>query len=345
MKLETFDDVLKSIKKNSNRPFHLFIGNGFSIAYDPRIFSYNALYNFIEDLDDRDLTAVLNVIETKNFEVLMHYLDSFSALIGAFGDHADLKKRVDSASKKLKTALLNAVRTLHPEHVFKIPDEESAACAKFLKIFIDSGGSIFSSNYDLLLYWVLMRHNNLVRHGDGCGRELLNPDEVAKGEDQEWSELYWGKNRDEQNVFYLHGALPFFDDGVSIVKEEYDAYSYLLQKISARMDNGEYPIFVTAGNGRQKLTHIMHNRYLTHCYERLCEADGSLVTFGFKFGDQDLHIVDAINRAARRKPPGKLWSVYIGVHSDDDKAHIERIAHTIKCKVHIYDTKTVNVWR
>jgi hypothetical protein len=190
-----------------------------------------------------------------------------------------------------------------------------------------------------------MRHSDAIKHGDGCGRELMNPDEVEKGQEQEWSGLYWGKNRDDQNVFYLHGALPFFDDGVSIIKEEYDAYNYLLQKISARMDNGEYPIFVTAGDGRQKLTHIMHNRYLTHCYERLCEAEGSLVTFGFRFGDQDLHIVDAINKAARRKPPAKLWSLYIGVHSDEDKAHIEKMAHMFKCKkLHVFDAKSAHVW-
>ena len=59
MELETFQDVLASIKKNKGRPFHLLVGNGFSIAYDPKIFSYNALYNFIEDLDDADLAAVL----------------------------------------------------------------------------------------------------------------------------------------------------------------------------------------------------------------------------------------------------------------------------------------------
>ena len=122
MKLETFEDVLGSVTKNPKRPFHLLVGNGFSISYDPKIFSYNALYHFIEDLDDVDLTAVLSVIETKNFEVLMQYLDNFSALVDAFGGQADLKKRIDAASAKLKTALLDAVKALHPEHVFTIPE-------------------------------------------------------------------------------------------------------------------------------------------------------------------------------------------------------------------------------
>lgn len=283
------------------------------------------------------------MIETKNFEVVMQYLDQFSALIDAFGGNADLKNRVDTASSKLKASLLDAVQALHPEHVFKISDKQSKACAQFLKTFLNTGGSIYSTNYDLLLYWVLMR-NDIGGHVDGCGRELLNPDEVEKGDEQEWSELLWGKNRDEQNVFYVHGALQFFDTGVSVVKEEYDAYSYLLQKITARMENGEYPIFVTAGDGRQKLTHIMHNRYLTYCFDALCEASGSIVTFGFGFGAQDEHIIDAINAAARRPPKDKLWSVYIGVYSEEDQKHIEHIAGKFKCKVRIYDAKTVKVW-
>lgn len=141
-----------------------------------------------------------------------------------------------------------------------------------------------------------------------------------------------------------HGALQFFDDGVSVIKEEYDTYNYLLQKITARMDKGEYPIFVTAGDGRQKLTHIMHNQYLTHCFNDLCQVEGSLVTFGFNFGAQDEHIIDAINKAAKRSPEEKLWSIYIGVYSEDDKKRIEQISGKFKCKVRTYDAKTVKVW-
>jgi hypothetical protein len=68
------------------------------------------------------------------------------------------------------------------------------------------------------------------------------------------------------------------------------------------------------------------------------------VTFGFNFGSQDEHIIEAINRAARHKLPDKLWSVYIGVYSEDDRKHVEEIAGKFKCKVHMYDAKTANVW-
>lgn len=345
MKLESFDDVLASIKKNPSREFHLLLGNGFSMAYDPKIFSYNALHDFVTKLVDKDLSTILRVIETRNFEVIMQHLDNFSSLITAFGGDPKLKKRIDDASVKLKTSLLDAVKALHPEHVFKIPEAKSIACSEFLKVFLDSHGKIYSTNYDLLLYWVLMR-NSTVEHGDGCGRERENPDEEVPPEEQIWSELTWGKNRESQNVFYLHGALPFFDTGIAVTKEEYDEYEYLLEKISTRMDKGEYPIFVTAGDGRQKLSHIKHNEYLTFCYENLCNTKGSLVTFGFGFGEYDEHIIDAINRAANygRKSADKLWSLYIGVNSDSSKKHIEKIASKFKCKVHIYDAKTARVW-
>jgi len=104
--------------------------------------------------------------------------------------------------------------------------------------------------------------------------------------------------------------------------------------------------FVTAGDGQQKLAHIKHNEYLTYCYDNLCNAKGSLVTFGFNFGEYDEHIIEAINRAAKfgKKVPDKLWSIYIGVYSDSDKRHIEKIRSKFKCKVHIYDAKTANVW-
>jgi len=66
----------------------------------------------------------------------------------------------------------------------------------------------------------------------------------------------------------------------------------------------------------------------------LCNAKGSLVTFGFNFGEYDEHIIEAINRAAKfgKKVPDKLWSIYIGVYSDSDKRHIEKLEVNLNAK-------------
>jgi hypothetical protein len=346
MKLESFDEVRKAIQSNRTRRFHLLLGNGFSMSYDPGIFSYNALHGFIETLDDALLSKLFGIINTKNFELVMHQLENFIELARAFDTDPKFQSQLDAARTKLKTSMVDAIGALHPEHVFTIPQVKLDSCAAFLKLFQDTRGSIYTTNYDLLLYWVLMRSKSL-SSTDGFGRDLENPEELANGEDPDFSaELRWGKHKAEQDIFYLHGALPLFDTGIDIVKEQYDTKHYLIQKVTNRIDQGDYPVFVTAGNGHEKLTHIRHNRYLEHAYESLANIDGSLVSFGFNFGEYDDHIIDAINRAAkpRSKTPPKLWSIYIGAYSEGDQRHIERIASRVACKVHIFDSKTVDVW-
>ena len=75
--------------------------------------------------------------------------------------------------------------------------------------------------------------------------------------------------------------------------------------------------------------------------------EGSLITFGFNFGEYDEHIIDAINIAAKRGKRGgdKLHSVYIGVYSEQDYNHIKSIEDKFQCKVNIYDAKTSSIWQ
>jgi hypothetical protein len=345
MELLTFEEVITSLQKKK-RVMSLLIGNGFSMAYDKDIFSYNALYTFLTSQEDELLNKLFNVIKTKNFELLMQQLDTTLALLDAFGSDPALQEQIQLASQKLKDGLLRSVQELHPEHVYEIPEEKSIACAGFLSLFLNSGGHIYTTNYDLLLYWVLMRQS-VVSHIDGFGRELENPIEVSEGEEEEdWSELRWGPNQSNQNIHYLHGALHLFDTGSEIIKEQYDWNGYLLQNISARLDEGSYPIFVTAGDGNEKLEHIRHNRYLSYCYDRLSTVDGSLVTFGFSFSPSDEHIIEAINKAANygTKVSPKLRSIYIGTYSDANVDYIKSIEKKFHPPVRIFDAKTVNVW-
>lgn len=167
-------------------------------------------------------------------------------------------------------------------------------------------------------------------------------------EEREYSELRWGKNKTRQNIHYLLGTFPIFDTGIEIIKEEYNG-TYLLDKIRKRIDNKEYPVFVTAGNVQERLTHIRHNKYLAYCYEKLCNIEGSLVTFGFNFGEYDTHIIDAVNIVAKqgKRAGNKLFSIYIGVYFDEDLKHILELKNKglFKCKVTPYNVKTAKIWR
>lgn len=343
MDVGTFGDVRAAMKRNAKRPFSLLLGNGFSMSYAPTIFSYNALHGFIDKLDNRLLHALFRIVDTHDFERVMQQLETFAALGDVLGIDDTLKHRIEAASAELKRSLIDAIRALHPEHVYTIPDAKCAACTEFLRPFLASGGSLFTTNYDLLLYWVLMRGS--LPSVDGFGRDRENADEYVPQEDLQYSELRWGRNLEGQNVHYVHGALPLFDTGIEIVKEEY-AEHFLLEQISRRIEGGEYPVFVTAGNAIQKRTYIRHNPYLEHSYESLASLDGSLVTFGFNFGEQDAHIVDALKRATKngQKSPPRLWSIYIGVYSPADIARATQLASELKCKVQPFDSRTAGIW-
>jgi len=69
-KLKKYEEIIEYLNKKK-REKHLLLGNGFSMAYDSKIFSYNALSDFIENLDDDLLKKLFATINTKNFELIM----------------------------------------------------------------------------------------------------------------------------------------------------------------------------------------------------------------------------------------------------------------------------------
>lgn len=336
-----FSDVEAKMVRNGKRSFSLLLGNGFSMSYDTAIFSYNALHGFVDKLDNKLLKDLFRVVDTHDFEQVMRQLDTFAEVGDALGIEDTIRARIDAARSDLKRGLMDAVRALHPEHVFKVPQEKCDACVSFLRRFLDTKGALFTTNYDLLLYWVLMRGE--LGSTDGFGRDRENPDEFVPAADIEWSELRWGRNVAGQNVHYVHGALPLFDTGLEIVKEEYGD-GYLLEQITKRIQADEYPLFVTAGDGTQKLKHIRQNPYLHHSYEALASVTGSVVSFGFNFGPQDEHIISALARASQQPITDRLRSVYIGVFSEADIERAREIAPRLKCKVHLFDSKSAPVW-
>lgn len=347
--LQTYQQIiqyLKDKKAKDNRNINLLFGNGFSIAYDSKIFSYNALSQYISESTNPTIAKLFNKLKTQNFELVMRQLDGFCDIAHLFSTDKNLVPNIQKTTNDLKTCLIEAIKTSHPEHVFQMHEKQSNSCMKFLEDFLNNDGYIFSTNYDLLLYWVLMR-NKVKNVVDGFGRDIIINQENYS-EEPEFTELRWGKHKEDQSIFYLHGSLLLFDTGTQIAKVEYNTKNYILDIIKSKIDAKEYPVFVTAGNGEQKLAQISHNKYLNYCYEKLSTIGGSLVTFGFNFGEYDNHIIKAINKATkyRGKEHKPLWSVYIGVYSDEDLNHINKLIENkaFDSKVTPYNAQTVNPW-
>lgn len=159
----------------------------------------------------------------------MQQLDNFSEIADLFTTDKELVPKIQKVSGKLKNSLIEAVKELHPEYVFSVSEEESKVCSSFLNYYLDNGGNIFSTNYDLLLYWTLMR-NNPEKANDGFGRELENDlsDGFVAEEDREYSELRWGKTgQDRIFIIYMVRCL------------------YLIQELKLLKKNMMEPIFLT----------------------------------------------------------------------------------------------------
>ena len=346
--LKSYREVVDYLKQK-RRKLNLLLGNGFSIAYDKNIFSYNALSRFINNSEDETIKRVFTVYNTQNFESIMQQLNNMVDVLKILEAPNVLCDKVTSLSNELKAKLIDAISAMHPEQVFTVDEAKSMHCANFLRKYIDNDGQIFSTDYDLLLYWVLLR-NGVENFVDGFGREADNiEDGFYTPEDEiEWSELIWGKYKNVQNVHYLHGALPLFDEGRDIIKVEYNGADYLLDVIKKKINGGSYPVFVAAGNSNEKMQHISHNKYLQFCYDSLCRTTGSLIVLGFSFGDNDTHIIDAINEAGRHGRPGspneKLMSVYVGVFSDNDYQHMQSIKNKFHFKMECFDARTAHIW-
>ena len=51
---DSYEDVYRRLSSDKDRRLNLLLGNGFSMSYNPKIFSYNALQSRINDKDDKD---------------------------------------------------------------------------------------------------------------------------------------------------------------------------------------------------------------------------------------------------------------------------------------------------
>ena len=160
---------------------------------------------------------------------------------------------------------------------------------------------MYSTNYDLLLYWAILKGRIKSFFDDGFRSDVDS------------GELVWQK-RGSQNVFYLHGALHIFSRSMSldsevgerrkfssalknsIVKIEMTQQMNLIPQITKKIENGSFPLTVTDGLFEQKVQKIINNPYLKNCFERFSQQrSNNLISIGWSgSGSQDQHIFDSL---------------------------------------------------
>ena len=325
-----FEEVIK--KTNNPR---LLLGNGFSMAYDKKRFSFTSLLESATKskiIKKNDFVyKVFKKLETADFESVMKILDDSQKIIEVYNGGEKLIKKINKDSSQLKSYLVAIITNNHPDVCTDIPEENKKACIDFLKSF----RGIYTLNYDLLLYWATM-HDNSQEFTDGFGEneESIHEDYV----------IY--KNKHGMKVHYLHGGLHIFDAGSEIIKKTYSKTNVrLVDQIKENLDRNIYPIFISEGDSKQKLTKILHNSYLNHCYKSLRTIGGDLVILGTQLKKNDTHILEVIFE-------NRVKNIYIGVIDSESIQHIKtnidiynkNKTESKKKNLHLYDYRTANIW-
>jgi hypothetical protein len=156
IELLDFSQALNQAVKYGKR--HLLLGNGFSIACKPDIFSYGSLFDEAKAVMSRELAAIFAAMGTQDFEDVIRALQNAATIVSVYrpGLKATQKVLLRDADA-LKKTLIKAVAGRHPARPNEITDNRYHACRKFLAYFIGDGadGKVYTMNYDLLLYWAL----------------------------------------------------------------------------------------------------------------------------------------------------------------------------------------------
>jgi hypothetical protein len=278
---------------------HLLVGNGFSISKH-RSFAYDHLYD--EALRGDAALGPLFAGHGADFE----------AALGA----------AESAEDRLRIrkGLVAAIGRVHPTRRFLSP-ADCESCGKFLEAFAGRvrephRGRVFTTNYDLFLYWVLMQRQTRLKLYDGFDNTGI------------WHEGLL----DTTFVFYLHGALHHFEENIGRLKPIMRQYKLLWEEglplplqVRRHIARGHFPVFVSEGTSEEKRRSIRANPYLRKVNKRFArhleDPEAALFTVGHSLGKVDEHISEMIGAGSA--------AVYIGVYRPlDDGARAGELAKT-----------------
>jgi len=321
---------------------HLLLGNGFSMAWRSDIFAYGALFDQAKKCHlSKDVTEVFTALGTTDFEVVMRALRNAAALISVYlkKDKAIAAKMLDDANK-LRDVLAKTISDSHPERPHDVKPEQYVSCRRFLSHF--NAGSIYTLNYDLLLYWTLMQNEIEpdLRSDDGFRTSDDGPDDYVTWDIEKTS---------GQNIFYLHGALHFFDAGADLLKFTWtNTQTALIDQIRTALAGNRYPLIVAEGSSEEKMAKIAHSNLLSRGYRSFSQIGGHLFVYGHSLADNDEHLIKLIDK-------GKTNHVYIGIYGDANSAGNKKIIQRVQqiptkrhprhpAEIHFYDAASAHVW-
>lgn len=315
----------------------LLVGNGGSMAVD-RCFSYGSLLERarVEALITTDIQKVFDYFKTEDFELVLRMIWNTYHVNRALGIEDEVTTK---AYHDVREALVRAVRSIHPPHDRVVDDLDriSSFMARFREVV--------SLNYDLLIYWAMLRGNE---HRGPWFKDCF----VHGSFDSEWERLYepWGDAKGATLVFYPHGNLVL---ATGLERREFkitrtDEWQELLDRIVDEWESeGSVPLFVSEGDRTQKERAILRSEYLGTIYHRVLPACGpTVVIYGWGMGLQDTHIMRQFRRAGIKR---FAVSVYTERDPDAVARECDSIERRLKgwvdgCSVSFFDSSSEGCW-
>lgn len=338
MALLTFAQALHDSDRLNRR--HVLLGNGFSIACRPHIFAYGKLFEQA-DFSKISVTAknAFDALKTQDFEKVIKALRDASKIAAAYGCPAPFSAALVTDADGLRELLVQTIAASHPSWPGELTEVEYQSCRSFLSNF----NTIYTLNYDLLLYWVQMHTAEGERPSSDDG--FRTPEE-----DFDSAYVVWEPDQShDQNMWFLHGALHVFDSGIEIQKYTWrNTGIRLIDQIRDALSKDYFPLFVSEGTSAEKYEHIRHNDYLAKAYRSFSSIQGALFIFGHSLAENDNHYLRCIQR-------GKISHLYVGLYGDpnsDANKFITRRANELTngrrprnpLSVSYFDAATAKVW-
>lgn len=315
----SFEDA---IKETEGKDRALLIGNGFSAKY----FNYATLLEESGLQKGKPPHDLFTALETVDFEAVVRALEGAVVVENAYGnkDHAN---ELEGHAQDVREALVQSVKKTHPAHRKDLAFQYESS-AKFLGHF----GTVFSLNYDLLLYWVNLERGKL-RDGFGLG-------------DQKGQFIGPFSEGAYCDIFNLHGGLHLFDDGAGEILKAVDSGKGVIATITDTIaSKHRLPVYVAEGTTIQKMKKINSVAYLRGCYERLRNNAATIFIYGHSAAENDAHIYNAIFAS-------EAEHVYFGIYKPDAAklrelhgalAKYQKIAGSEKGYT-FYDSESARVW-
>jgi hypothetical protein len=346
MTIYQWNDISEEFKGSA-----IILGNGASIAFDKK-FEYTSLYKeagkygFI----DIKLKSLFKKFTTKNFEIVLYRLWQAREVLSLLKMKTDL---IDENYSICRSALF---RTIHKAHKYENENVSFTTKLERASKFLMQFNTVFSLNYDLIVYWVLAIGNKEGQIFKDCFVEKLNDNFNVF--DFKWSYLkrpFKGQTK-AILVFYPHGNLTiarlkdknFKEFDLKICSPD----SMHLDAILKIINNENFdPVFISEGDYKEKKKRIDESEYLKAIFNQGFEEIGKdLVIYGWSMSKQDKHILDRLvklqqERMERGAAP--INNIAVSVYRDGNEENFmskaSKILNPISNNISFYDS-TLECW-